>query len=252
MSSAKARRVLPGFGLSLGFTLVVPVAHRADPAVGGVHQERRRWAGAEFWHVATAPRVVASYRLSFGASLLAAAINVVFGLLLAWSARALQFSRATHRRCADRPAVRAADGRRRHRADRALRPERLARPVSRAARHQGRLHAARRARRPHLHRRAVRRAHRAAGAGGSRHRVRGGRRQPRRHALADLPPRRAADTGAGAADGLCARLRARGRRVRLGDLHRRQPARWSRRSRRSSSSPSSSSTTTPARRRSPP
>ncbi len=40
---------------------------------------------SEFWHVATAPRVMASYRLSFGASLLAAAINVVFGLLLAWS-----------------------------------------------------------------------------------------------------------------------------------------------------------------------
>ncbi len=40
---------------------------------------------AEFWHVATAPRVMASYRLSFGASLLAAAINVVFGLMLAWS-----------------------------------------------------------------------------------------------------------------------------------------------------------------------
>jgi sulfate transport system permease protein len=39
----------------------------------------------DFWHVATAPRVMASYRLSFGASLLAAAINVVFGLMLAWS-----------------------------------------------------------------------------------------------------------------------------------------------------------------------
>jgi sulfate transport system permease protein len=40
---------------------------------------------SEFWHVATTPRVMASYRLSFGASLLAAAINVVFGLMLAWS-----------------------------------------------------------------------------------------------------------------------------------------------------------------------
>jgi sulfate transport system permease protein len=39
----------------------------------------------DFWQVATAPRVMASYRLSFGASLLAAAINVVFGSLLAWS-----------------------------------------------------------------------------------------------------------------------------------------------------------------------
>ncbi len=38
-----------------------------------------------FWQTVTAPRVVASYRLSFGAALLAAAINTVFGLLLAWS-----------------------------------------------------------------------------------------------------------------------------------------------------------------------
>jgi sulfate transport system permease protein len=40
---------------------------------------------AEFWQVVSSPRVVASYRLSFGASLMAAAINVVFGLLLAWT-----------------------------------------------------------------------------------------------------------------------------------------------------------------------
>jgi sulfate transport system permease protein len=39
----------------------------------------------EFWAVVTSPRVVASYKLSFGASLLAAAINTVFGLLLAWA-----------------------------------------------------------------------------------------------------------------------------------------------------------------------
>jgi sulfate/thiosulfate transport system permease protein len=38
-----------------------------------------------FWAAATSPRVLASYRLSFGASLLAAAVNVVFGLMLAWS-----------------------------------------------------------------------------------------------------------------------------------------------------------------------
>ena len=38
-----------------------------------------------FWNVVTAPRVLASYRLSFGASLIAAALNSVFGLLLAWS-----------------------------------------------------------------------------------------------------------------------------------------------------------------------
>ena len=40
---------------------------------------------AEFWAVVSAPRVVASYKLSFGMSLAAAAINAVFGLMLAWA-----------------------------------------------------------------------------------------------------------------------------------------------------------------------
>ena len=84
MSSAKSRRVLPGFGLSMGVTLsylslivLIPLA--------AVFIKSSSLGWSEFWHVATAPRVMASYRLSFGASLLAAAINVVFGLMLAWS-----------------------------------------------------------------------------------------------------------------------------------------------------------------------
>ena len=84
MSSARSRRVLPGFGLSMGVTLsylslivLIPLA--------AVFIKSSSLGWTEFWHVATAPRVMASYRLSFGASLLAAAINVVFGLMLAWS-----------------------------------------------------------------------------------------------------------------------------------------------------------------------
>ena len=84
MSSAKSRRVLPGFGLSMGVTLsylslivLIPLA--------AVFIKSASLSWTEFWHVATAPRVMASYRLSFGASLLAAAINVVFGSMLAWS-----------------------------------------------------------------------------------------------------------------------------------------------------------------------
>ena len=84
MSSAKSRRVLPGFGLSMGVTIsylslivLIPLA--------AVFIKSSSLGWSEFWHVATAPRVMASYRLSFGASLLAAAINVVFGLMLAWS-----------------------------------------------------------------------------------------------------------------------------------------------------------------------
>ncbi len=84
MSVVKVRRVLPGFGLSMGVTIsylslivLIPLA--------AVFIKSAALGWSEFWHVATAPRVLASYRLSFGASLLAAAINVVFGLMLAWS-----------------------------------------------------------------------------------------------------------------------------------------------------------------------
>ena len=83
MAFARKRRVLPGFGLSLGFTLaylslivLIPLSAVFIMAAG------MGWDA--YLAAATAPRVVASYKLSFGASLLAAAINVVFGLILAW------------------------------------------------------------------------------------------------------------------------------------------------------------------------
>ncbi|MFN3625102.1 MAG: sulfate ABC transporter permease subunit CysT [Hyphomicrobium sp.] len=84
MNVAKARRVLPGFGLSMGVTISYLSLIVLIP-LSAVFIKSASLGLAEFWHVATAPRVVASYRLSFGASLLAAAINVVFGLMLAWS-----------------------------------------------------------------------------------------------------------------------------------------------------------------------
>jgi sulfate/thiosulfate transport system permease protein len=84
MSSAKSRRVLPGFGLSMGVTLSYLSLIVLIPLTA-VFIKSSSLGWTEFWHVATAPRVMASYRLSFGASLLAAAINVVFGFLLAWS-----------------------------------------------------------------------------------------------------------------------------------------------------------------------
>ncbi|HEY8247137.1 MAG TPA: sulfate ABC transporter permease subunit CysT, partial [Hyphomicrobium sp.] len=65
MSSAKARRVLPGFGLSMAVTIsylslivLVPLA--------AVFIKSSALGWTEFWHVATTPRVLASYRLSFG------------------------------------------------------------------------------------------------------------------------------------------------------------------------------------------
>jgi sulfate transport system permease protein len=76
--------VLPGFGLSIGVTISYLSLIVLIP-LSAVFVKSSGLGWSEFWHVATAPRVMASYRLSFGASLLAAAINVVFGLLLAWS-----------------------------------------------------------------------------------------------------------------------------------------------------------------------
>ncbi len=78
------RRVLPGFGLSMGYTLIYLSLIVLIPLTA-VFVRSASLDPAQFWAVVTAPRVMASYRLSFGASLLAAAINVVFGSLLAWS-----------------------------------------------------------------------------------------------------------------------------------------------------------------------
>ncbi|MDQ3259565.1 MAG: sulfate ABC transporter permease subunit CysT [Burkholderiales bacterium] len=84
MASIRATRVLPGFGLSLGFTLVYLSLIVLIP-LAAVFLKAASLSLSEFWTVVTAPRVLASYRLSFGASLLAAAINTVFGLMLAWA-----------------------------------------------------------------------------------------------------------------------------------------------------------------------
>ena len=84
MQRTKRQRVLPGFGLSLGFTLSYLSLIVLIP-LSAVFFKSATLSPDAFWHAVTSPRVVASYKLSFGASLLAAAINVVFGLMLAWS-----------------------------------------------------------------------------------------------------------------------------------------------------------------------
>ncbi len=84
MAQVRAHRVLPGFGLSLGFTLTYLSLIVLIP-LAAVFIRTTSLTLDAFWQAVSAPRVVASYRLSFGASLLAAAINTVFGFLLAWS-----------------------------------------------------------------------------------------------------------------------------------------------------------------------
>ena len=84
MSTAKTFRVLPGFGPTLGYTLAYLSLLVLIP-LAAVFLKTAELTFTEFWNVVTAPRVVASYKLSFGMSLLAAAINAVFGLMLAWA-----------------------------------------------------------------------------------------------------------------------------------------------------------------------
>jgi sulfate/thiosulfate transport system permease protein len=78
-----SRSVLPGFGLSLGITctylsliVLLPLAT--------VFTRTADLTWAEFWSTVTNPRVLASYRVTFGASFVAACVNTVFGLLVAW------------------------------------------------------------------------------------------------------------------------------------------------------------------------
>ncbi|MFT3961242.1 sulfate ABC transporter permease subunit CysT [Propionivibrio sp.] len=77
------KRVLPGFGLSLGFTLAYLSLLVLLPLSGLVFKAGTL-SFAQFWDVATGERALAAYRVTFGASLLAAAINAFFGLVVAW------------------------------------------------------------------------------------------------------------------------------------------------------------------------
>jgi sulfate transport system permease protein len=80
----KQHSVLPGFGLTLGFTLLylslvvlIPLAAMFLRLAG--------MSLTEFWNTVTTPRVVASLRLTFSTSLIAASINALFGFIVAWS-----------------------------------------------------------------------------------------------------------------------------------------------------------------------
>ena len=79
----KRFNVLPGFGLTLGFTLFYLSALVLIPFAGLVIRTcEMSWA--DFWRLATTERALAAYRLTFGASFCAAVANALFGSLLAW------------------------------------------------------------------------------------------------------------------------------------------------------------------------
>ena len=77
------RRVLPGFHLTLGYTLFYLSLIVLIP-LSALLFKTFTLTWVEFWAAVASPRVLASYQLTFGASFLAALFNVFFGLLLAW------------------------------------------------------------------------------------------------------------------------------------------------------------------------
>jgi len=79
----KPRRVLPGFGLTLGYTMVYLSLLVLIP-LSSVFIRSLGLGWGHFWEIVTAPRVIASLRLSFGASLIAALLNAIFGLVVGW------------------------------------------------------------------------------------------------------------------------------------------------------------------------
>ena len=83
MPTRMHNKTLPGFHLSLGYTVfslglivLIPLAM--------LFVKTAALSFKDFWDIVTAPRTLAAYRLSFGASLMAAAVNTVFGFLTAW------------------------------------------------------------------------------------------------------------------------------------------------------------------------
>ena len=80
---SRSQSVLPGFGVSLGITctylslmVLIPLAT--------VFARSAELTGEQFWNTVTDPRVVASYRVTLSAAFVAATLNAVFGLLVAW------------------------------------------------------------------------------------------------------------------------------------------------------------------------
>jgi sulfate transport system permease protein len=89
-SRSSANRVIPGFGLSLGFTIFYLALIVLVP-LSAIFLKTFTMSWDAFWNAVTSERVMAYYRLSFGAALIGAAINVVFGGIVAWVLVRYQF-----------------------------------------------------------------------------------------------------------------------------------------------------------------
>jgi sulfate transport system permease protein len=77
------RRVLPGFGLTLGFTLAYLSLVVLIP-LAGLALRSASISSEKFWSILKDPRIIASFKVTFGASFAAALINCIFGFIVAW------------------------------------------------------------------------------------------------------------------------------------------------------------------------
>ena len=87
----RSRSVLPGFAPTLGFSLLYLSLMVLLPLSALVLYSLTKQDMSQFWSVISSPRVVASYKLSFGASAIAALLNTVFGSIIAWILVRYQF-----------------------------------------------------------------------------------------------------------------------------------------------------------------
>lgn len=86
----KLRRVLPGFGLSLGYTMMYLGLVVLIP-LSALFFKSATLGPRRFWEIVTRPDVLSAYRVSFGTSIAAAIVNVFFGLVVAWALARYQF-----------------------------------------------------------------------------------------------------------------------------------------------------------------
>jgi len=80
----KERSILPGFGLSMGFTILY-LSFIVLVPLSAIFIKTSGLSWGQFWHIVTDPRVLASYKISFGTALGAALVNTVFGSIVAWA-----------------------------------------------------------------------------------------------------------------------------------------------------------------------
>jgi sulfate/thiosulfate transport system permease protein len=83
MTMSRKRRVLPGFGITMGFTLLYLSLIVLMP-ISTILLKTATLSWSEFWGTVTSPRTLAAYRLSLETAWIAAAVNVISGLLVAW------------------------------------------------------------------------------------------------------------------------------------------------------------------------